>query len=134
MLDTDTKRRIDTARCGQGRGRGPAGDLKRVGVISPHNSLPPERQQNFNMPTAALNSKGQITIPQAVRAALGLQAGTKLDFVVDEDGFKVVPLLQTATTLKGRFAGRVAHAVSMAAMDEAIASEVASRHRAITTS
>lgn len=52
-----------------------------------------------------------------------------LDFVLEEDGFKVVPLRHAATTLKGRFAGRVAHAVSLTAMDEAIASEAASRHR-----
>lgn len=86
------------------------------------------------MPTATLTSKGQITIPLAVRTALGLHAGSKLDFVMEEDGFKVVPLRHAATTLKGRFAGRVAQAVSLAAMDEAIASEAASRHRAPTKS
>lgn len=86
------------------------------------------------MPTATLTSKGQITIPLAVRTALGLHTGTKLDFVVEEDGFKVVPLRNAATTLKGRFAGRVAQTVSLAAMDEAIAAEAASRHRAITKS
>ena len=86
------------------------------------------------MPTATLTSKGQITIPLTVRTALGLHAGTKLDFVVEEDGFKVVPLRNVATTLKGRFAGRVAHAVSLAAMDEAIAAEAASRHRVLTKS
>jgi AbrB family looped-hinge helix DNA binding protein len=33
------------------------------------------------MPTSTLTSKGQITLPQAVRTALGLEAGDKLDFV-----------------------------------------------------
>jgi AbrB family looped-hinge helix DNA binding protein len=43
------------------------------------------------VPTATLNRKGQITIPLAVRTALGLHAGTKLNFVLEGDGFKVVP-------------------------------------------
>jgi AbrB family looped-hinge helix DNA binding protein len=79
------------------------------------------------MPTATLTSKGQITVPQSVRRALGLQAGTKVDFVQTSDGFKVVALHAGAVTLKGRFAGRVARPVSVAAMDEAIATEVAAR-------
>ena len=82
------------------------------------------------MPTATLTSKGQITVPQAVRRALGLHAGTKVDFVPLADGFKVVALhkAEASSSLKGRFAGRVARAVSVAAMDEAIASEAAARH------
>ena len=31
------------------------------------------------MPAAILTSKGQITIPQAVRVALGLHTGTRVD-------------------------------------------------------
>jgi len=81
------------------------------------------------MPTATLTSKGQITVPQAVRRALGLHAGTKVDFVPIADGFKVVSLHQgEASRLKGRFAGRAAAAVSIEAMDEAIAAEASVRH------
>nr|WP_315239432.1 AbrB/MazE/SpoVT family DNA-binding domain-containing protein [uncultured Albidiferax sp.] len=80
------------------------------------------------MPTATLTSKGQITIPLALRTALGLHAGAKLDFVRQDDGFKVVPLRNGVETLKGRFAGRVTKAVSLAAMDDAIAAEAAARH------
>ena len=43
------------------------------------------------MLTATTCSKGQITIAQAVRAALGLHAGTKVNFVPEADGFKLVP-------------------------------------------
>lgn len=82
------------------------------------------------MPIATLTSKGQITIPLAVRTELGLHAGAKLDFVRAPDGFKVVPLRGSSAALKGRFAGRVAKPVSLAAMDEAIAAEVQSRQRA----
>jgi AbrB family looped-hinge helix DNA binding protein len=35
------------------------------------------------MSVATLTSKDQITLPQAVRSSLGLQAGDKLDFVAD---------------------------------------------------
>jgi AbrB family looped-hinge helix DNA binding protein len=82
------------------------------------------------MPTATLTSKGQITVPQSVRRALGLHAGTKLDFVPLADGFKVVPVPTGAVAqLKGRFAGRAQKPVSIAAMDEAIASEATARHQ-----
>jgi antitoxin PrlF len=77
------------------------------------------------MPTATLTSKGQVTIPQAVRVALGLHTGTKVDFVPVADGFMIVPLRTEAVSLKGRFAGRVAKPVSLAAMDQAIAAEAA---------
>lgn len=38
------------------------------------------------MPFATMTSKGQITIPKAVRDATGLQAGDKMRFTVLEDG------------------------------------------------
>jgi len=81
------------------------------------------------MPTATLTSKGQITIAQAVRTALGLHAGTKVDFVPMTDGFKLVPLRNEVSSLKGRFAGRAAKPVSIAAMDQAIAAEAAQRNK-----
>lgn len=84
------------------------------------------------MPTATLTSKGQVTIPLSLRTLLGLHAGSKLDFIQDENGFKVIPVASgAAVNLKGRFAGRVARPVSIASMNEAIASEAASLHRAI---
>ncbi|MRD46878.1 AbrB/MazE/SpoVT family DNA-binding domain-containing protein [Caenimonas koreensis DSM 17982] len=80
------------------------------------------------MPTATMTSKGQITVPQSVRAALGLHAGTKVDFVQVADGYKVVALQAGTTSLKGRFAGRASKPVSIEQMDEAIAAETAARH------
>jgi antitoxin PrlF len=79
------------------------------------------------MPTATVTSKGQITIPQQVRDAMGLQAGSKVDFVAADGGFKVVALQTSAPGLKGRFAGRVAKPVSVAAMDRAIAAATGDR-------
>lgn len=85
------------------------------------------------MPTATLTSKGQITIPLPLRISLGLHAGSKLDFIREDNGFKVIPVTSAvASSLKGRFAGRTARSVSIADMDEAIASEAVSRHRAVS--
>jgi len=35
---------------------------------------------------ATLTSKGQVTIPKRIREQLGLEAGTKIEFVLDDDG------------------------------------------------
>jgi antitoxin PrlF len=77
-------------------------------------------RKEFVMPTATLTSKGQITTPQAVRDAMGVHAGSKVDFVPVADGFKLVPHRNEAASLQGRFAGRVPKPVSIAAMDQAI--------------
>lgn len=80
------------------------------------------------MPTATLTSKGQITLPQPVRIALGLEAGDKIDFVPEADGgFRVFALRRDVRELRGRFAGRVARAVSIEEMNAAIETEAASR-------
>ena len=36
-----------------------------------------------------LTSKGQVTIPQEVRARMGLRAGDEIEFVEDASGFRV---------------------------------------------
>lgn len=71
------------------------------------------------MPIATLTSKGRITLPMSVRKSLGLRPGSKVDFIAEDDGFKVVALNPHVSTLKGRFAGRVAKPVSLDAMDPA---------------
>jgi antitoxin PrlF len=76
------------------------------------------------MPTSTLTTKGQITMPQAVRSALGLHAGDKVDFVpLEEGGFKVVALRADVRALRGRFAGRARHPVSIDEMSRAIEAE-----------
>lgn len=79
------------------------------------------------MAIATMTSKGQITVPQAVRESLGLRPGAKVDFVPMEGGFRLVAVQRDVATLKGRFAGRVARAVTLAEMDEAIAQGGAAR-------
>jgi antitoxin PrlF len=81
------------------------------------------------MPIATLTSKGQITLPLAVRAALGLTAGQKIDFLPEGDSFRVVALCTDVSVLRGRFAGRVKKPVSIAEMDTAIAAGAIGRMR-----
>jgi AbrB family looped-hinge helix DNA binding protein len=82
------------------------------------------------MTTATLTSKGQITMPQAVRRTLGLQAGDKVDFVPDDTGgFKVVALRKDVKALRGRFAGRARRPISVEDMAAAVQAEVAERAR-----
>ena len=38
------------------------------------------------MPTSTITSKGQITVPKAIRDALGVRAGDKVTFRVEPDG------------------------------------------------
>lgn len=53
------------------------------------------------MPTATMTSKGQITIPAIVRAALGIAAGDRVEFVQVEPGrFELVAATQSVTALK----------------------------------
>ena len=42
------------------------------------------------MPSSTLTSKGQVTIPKAVRDQLKLHPGDRLDFLVQQDGKMVV--------------------------------------------
>jgi len=73
------------------------------------------------MPGATLTSKGQVTIPKAVRDLLGLEAGDQLDFVL-EDGARVVlrPGNRDARNLKGLLQRAGRRPVSIRQMDEAI--------------
>lgn len=42
------------------------------------------------MPTSTLTSKGQVTIPKAIRERLGLAKGDILEFAVDDSGQVVI--------------------------------------------
>lgn len=73
------------------------------------------------MSTATLTSKGQLTLPKEVRAALGVGPGDRVDFVRMEDGnFAVLPATRSVKSLKGLIAAP-RKPVSLEDMDRAIA-------------
>jgi antitoxin PrlF len=54
------------------------------------------------MVQARLTGKGQVTIPNQIREYLHLDTGSKIDFVIDENGdVKVIPLNVAAESLSG---------------------------------
>jgi AbrB family looped-hinge helix DNA binding protein len=50
---------------------------------------------------ATVTAKGQITIPKAVREALGVKAGSKVDFKALDDGH--IAIVKQGPKPKGRF-------------------------------
>lgn len=72
------------------------------------------------MATATVTSKGQITIPAAVREELGLHAGSRVSFVRKDDGvYEMRPQSRSITSLKGIIPRRDV-AVSVDDMNEAV--------------
>lgn len=71
---------------------------------------------------ARMSSKGQVTIPKAIRDHLGLDQGDRLTFQIRESGEVVLePEVVDITALKGMLPGP-AQPVSIEEMEEAILS------------
>ncbi len=71
------------------------------------------------MSTATITSKGQITIPAAVRSDLHIGPGDRIEFVKTADGrYEVVVATQDVTNLKGIV--KASKAVSIDEMNAAI--------------
>jgi AbrB family looped-hinge helix DNA binding protein len=78
------------------------------------------------MTTATVSSKGQITIPAAVRQALQVEAGDRVEFVEIEPGrFEFFAATRSVKELKGMF-GKATKTVSIDDMNRAIAARGAS--------
>jgi len=78
------------------------------------------------MTTATLTTKGQITIPATVRAALGVEAGDRVEFVEITPGrYEFIAATRPVTALKGMF-GKPRKSVSIEEMNAAIARRGAS--------
>ena len=75
------------------------------------------------MSAATMTSKGQITIPIDVRNALGVSAGSRVEFVEVQPGrFELVAATRSVTSLKGLVRKPTAP-VTIGAMNEAIAKQ-----------
>ncbi len=73
------------------------------------------------MAEATISSKGQITIPAAVRAALKLKTGTRIRFIQEDDGrFSLVPLTRSILRMQG-IVPKLDRTVSLEEMEDAIA-------------
>lgn len=78
------------------------------------------------MTTATLTSKGQITIPAAVREALCVDADDRLEFVEVVPGrYELIAATHSVGELKGMF-GKPGKAVSIQGMNSVIARRGAS--------
>jgi AbrB family looped-hinge helix DNA binding protein len=79
------------------------------------------------MPVATVTSKGQITIPAEVRRQLGLRSGSRVDFMLLDDGsYAIAPRTGSVTALRGLVKVSGA-AVTLEEMDDAIAEGAAER-------
>lgn len=86
------------------------------------------------MPPTTVTSKGQVTIPKAIRDALGVRPGDRVRFHQREDGTVVLePETVDVRSLRGRLAGRVRKPVSVEEMNDAIARAAAERHERSTS-
>jgi len=73
------------------------------------------------MPTATMTTKGQVTIPKAIREELNLKAGDGVEFVRLEDGqVRLVARTRSLASLSGLL-GERRQGVTLEDMDEAIA-------------
>ena len=77
--------------------------------------------------TATISSKSQITIPAAVRDALGLSAGDTIDFIRSPNGFEIVPRRQSVMTLHGKYAQLVTQPKRLDEIDAAIRNRMKTR-------
>ena len=69
---------------------------------------------------ATITSKGQVTVPKAIREQLHLRPGDKLDFLLDEGGaLRVEPVTEPVTALKGMLP-KPRRTVTLAEMDQAV--------------
>ena len=79
------------------------------------------------MSSAVLTSKGQITIPKAVREGLGVDTGDRVEFVEVEKGvYTVVAATRDVRELKG-VVPKPAKPVSVEEMKRAVARAVTRR-------
>ena len=81
------------------------------------------------MSTATLTSKGQITVPAAVREALGVGTGDRVELVELSPGrYEFVAATRSVTALKGMF-GKARKKLSIEEMNAVIARRGAAARR-----
>jgi antitoxin PrlF len=80
------------------------------------------------MPSATLTSKGQITLPKAIRDLLRLSAGDRVDFIVRDDATVVLrPATGDVRELKGLLHRKGMKPLSIEAMNAIVRRRAAGR-------
>jgi antitoxin PrlF len=80
------------------------------------------------MPSATITSKGQLTLPKAIRERLRLGVGDRVDFVVTDDGTVVLrPATVDVRELKGLLHRRGVKPLSVEEMNVVIRRRAARR-------
>ncbi|MBU4459835.1 MAG: AbrB/MazE/SpoVT family DNA-binding domain-containing protein [Verrucomicrobia bacterium] len=78
---------------------------------------------------ATLTSKGQVTIPKTVRSHLRLNAGSRLDFIIGEDGeVRMRPVRTSASKLFGILHRRGERPLTVEEMNAGIARHLRAKH------
>ena len=78
-----------------------------------------------------LTSKGQLTLPKPIRDQMGLDAGSKLDFIVQADGTLKVRPLRSVSTLAGMLRKSGRKPVSVEDMDHGIGEHLDAKYRRV---
>lgn len=82
------------------------------------------------MPEATVTTKGQVTIPKAVREHLKLETGARVDFVIEDEGTVVLkPVTRHVGDLAGLLHRPGRPAVSVRRMDDAIRDRLEDRYK-----
>jgi len=81
------------------------------------------------LPATTLTSKGQMTLPKAVRDLLDLRPGDRLDVAVDGRHIVLIPATLHIDDLCRVLAPRKRKALSLREIDAAIAAEAVERAR-----
>ncbi|MBE7382256.1 MAG: AbrB/MazE/SpoVT family DNA-binding domain-containing protein [Leptolyngbya sp. SIO1E4] len=72
--------------------------------------------------STTLTDTGQITLPEEIRQHLKLTSGSRIEFIIDENGqVKIFPLNVAVETLSGILQQSGTHPTSIEDMDAAIA-------------
>ena len=78
---------------------------------------------------ATLTSKGQITLPKAIRERLGLNAGSTLDFqVLPDNTITARAVIADARRVRGLLKSPHAAPLTVEQMDEGIAQHLRDKH------
>lgn len=78
--------------------------------------------------TSTLTSKGQVTIPKAVRELLHLHSGDRVEFRVEEgEAVRLVPVSRPVGHLYGYLDAPAGDAATVAEMDRSVEEQLARR-------